>query len=85
MTIQTKYIFIIILFSFFVSIFISFNYVNKYDKLNSDLDRHRMIKDNIVGDTYTDLRVIGSFSKNYQYRNMFSYIITLSYRKANPT
>jgi len=50
MTIQTKYIFIIILFSFFISIFISFNYVNKYDKLNSDLDRHRMIKDNIVGD-----------------------------------
>lgn len=50
MTIQTKYIFIIILFIFFISIFISFNYVNKYDKLNSDLDRHRMIKDNIVGD-----------------------------------
>ena len=50
MRIQTKYIFIIILFSFFISIFVSFNYVNKYDKLNSDLDRHKMIKDNIAGD-----------------------------------
>ena len=50
MTIQTKYTFIIILFGFFISIFISFNYVNKYDKLNSDQDRLRIVKDNIARD-----------------------------------
>jgi hypothetical protein len=58
-----------------------------------DIDRHnsvvkeivKIIKDNITGDTYTDLRVIGSFSKNFQYRNMFSYIVTISYRKADPS
>ena len=58
-----------------------------------NIDRHNsvvkeivnIIKDNVVGTTYTDLRVIGSFSRNYQYRNMFSYIITLSYRKADPS
>lgn len=57
-----------------------------------DINRHnsvvkeivKIIKDNIVGDNYTDLRVIGSFSKNYQYRNMFSYVVTISYRKADP-
>lgn len=57
-----------------------------------DIKRHnsvvkeivKIIKDNIVGDNYTDLRVIGSFSKNYQYRNMFSYVVTISYRKADP-
>ena len=57
-----------------------------------DIDRHnsvvkeivKIIKDNITGDTYTDLRVIGSFSKNFQYRNMFSYVLTLSYRKSDP-
>jgi|TARA_R110000824_G_scaffold264023_1_gene452824 hypothetical protein len=58
-----------------------------------DIDRHnsvvkeivKIIKDNITGDTYTDLRVIGSFSKNFQYRNMFSYVVTISYRKADPS
>ena len=58
-----------------------------------DIDRHnnvvkeivKIIKDNIVGTTYTDLRVTGSYSRNFQYRNMFSYVLTLSYRKANPT
>jgi hypothetical protein len=57
-----------------------------------DIKRHnsvvkeivKIIKDNIVGDNYTDLRIIGSFSKNYQYRNMFSYVVTISYRKADP-
>ena len=58
-----------------------------------DIDRHndvvkevvKIIKDNIVGTTYTDLRVIGSFSRNFQFRNMYDYVITVSYRKANPT
>jgi hypothetical protein len=58
-----------------------------------DIKRHnkvvkevvKIIKDNIVGTTYTDLRVIGSFSRNYQYRNMFSYVVTLSYRKIDPS
>ena len=58
-----------------------------------DIERHnrvvkeivKIIKDNIVGTTYTDLRVIGSFSRNYQYRNMFSYVLTLSYRKSDPS
>lgn len=57
-----------------------------------NIDRHnkvvkevvKVIKDNIVGTTYTDLRVIGSFSRNFQFRNMFDYVITISYRKANP-
>jgi hypothetical protein len=57
-----------------------------------DIDRHnnvvkeivKIIKDNIVGTTYTDLRVVGSYSRNFQYRNMFSYVLTLSYRKADP-
>jgi|TARA_B110001454_G_scaffold72917_1_gene70635 hypothetical protein len=57
-----------------------------------DIDRHnnvvkeivKIIKDNIVGTTYTDLRVVGSYSRNFQYRNMFSYVLTLSYRKSDP-
>jgi hypothetical protein len=57
-----------------------------------NIDRHnsvvkeivKIIKENIVGTTYTDLRVIGSYSRNFQYRNMFSYVLTLSYRKADP-
>jgi hypothetical protein len=44
----------------------------------------KIIKDNIVGTTYTDLRVVGSYSRNFQYRNMFSYVLTLSYRKSDP-
>ena len=58
-----------------------------------DIKRHnevvkrvgKLIKDNITGTTYTDLRVVGSYSKNYQYRNMYSYVLTLSYRKADPS
>jgi len=57
-----------------------------------DIDRHnnvvkeivKIIKDNIVGTTYTDLRVTGSYSRNFQYRNMFSYVLHLSYRKSDP-
>jgi hypothetical protein len=57
-----------------------------------DIDRHnnvvkeivKIIKNNITGTTYTDLRVTGSYSRNFQYRNMFSYVLTLSYRKADP-
>lgn len=57
-----------------------------------DIDRHnnvvkeivKIIKDNIVGTTYTDLRVVGSYSRNFQYRNMYSYVITISYRKSDP-
>ena len=58
-----------------------------------DIDRHnsvvkeivKIIKDNITGTTYTDLRVISSFSKNYAYRNMYSYVVTISYRKSDPS
>jgi hypothetical protein len=57
-----------------------------------DIKRHnkvvkeivKIIKDNIVGTTYTDLRVVGSYSRNFQYRNMYSYVITISYRKSDP-
>ena len=57
-----------------------------------DIDRHnsvvkeiaKIIKDNITGSTYTDLRIISSLSKNFQYRNMFSYVLTISYRKSDP-
>ena len=44
----------------------------------------KLVKENITGTAYTDLRVIGSYSKNYKYRNMYSYVLTLSYRKADP-
>ncbi len=57
-----------------------------------NIDRHnevckkvvQIIKDNITGVGYTDLRIISSFSKNYLYRNMYNYVITLSFRKADP-
>ena len=38
----------------------------------------KIIKDNITGTTYTDLRVIGSFSKNFAYRNMYSCLLYTS-------
>jgi len=58
-----------------------------------DIKRHnkvvkeivKILKNNIVGNTYTDLRVIGSFSRNFQFRNMYSYIVNVSYRKADPS
>ena len=58
-----------------------------------DIKRHnevvkkvvQVVKDNITGDNYTDLRVIGSYSRNYMYRNMYSYILTLSMREGDPT
>jgi hypothetical protein len=56
--------------------------IKRHDKVVKEVVK--IIKDNIVGTTYTDLRVIGSFSRNFQYRNMYSYVLTLSYRKANP-
>ena len=57
-----------------------------------DIKRHnevvkkvtKLIKDNITGTNYTDLRIMSSFSKNYLFRNMFSYVLTLSIRKADP-
>ena len=57
-----------------------------------DIDRHnnvvkeivKIIKNNITGTTYTDLRVTGSYSRNFQFRNMFSYVLTVSYRKSDP-
>ena len=56
--------------------------IKRHDKVVKEVVK--IIKDNIVGTSYTDLRIIGSFSRNFQYRNMYSYVITLSYRKANP-
>jgi hypothetical protein len=58
-----------------------------------DIKRHnsvvkeivKIIKDNITGTNYTDLRVIASFSKNFAYRNMYSYVLTISYRKSDPS
>jgi hypothetical protein len=57
-----------------------------------NIDRHNsvvkeiveIIKDNIVNSTYnyTDLRVIGTFSRNFKMRNMFNYVVTLSYRRS---
>jgi len=57
-----------------------------------DITRHnevvkkvsQLIKDNLTGTNYADLRIISSYSKNYLYRNMYSYILTLSIRKADP-
>jgi len=56
-----------------------------------DIKRHnevvkkvtQIIKDNLTGTNYADLRVISSYSKNYLYRNMYRYILTLSVRKAD--
>ena len=58
-----------------------------------DIKRHNevvkkvvnVIKDNITGTNYTDLRVIGSYSKNYRFLNMYAYVLTLSFRKSDPT
>ena len=58
-----------------------------------DIKRHnevvkkvvQVVKDNITGDNYADLRVIGSYSRNYMYRNMYSYVLTLSMREGDPT
>ena len=58
-----------------------------------DIKRHNevvkkvvnVIKDNIIGTNYTDLRVIGSYSNNYLYRNMYSYVLTISFRKSDPS
>ncbi len=57
-----------------------------------NIDRHNdvvkeivsIIKANIVNSTYnyTDLRVIGTFSRNFKFRNMFNYVVTLSYRRS---
>lgn len=56
--------------------------IKRHDKVVKEVVK--IIKENITGTSYTDLRVIGSFSRNFQYRNMYSYVLTLSYRKANP-
>ena len=57
--------------------------IKRHDKVVKEVVK--IIKDNIVGTTYTDLRVIGSFSRNFQFRNMFDYVITISYRKSDPS
>lgn len=54
-----------------------------------NIDRHndvvkqivKLIKDNVVGTNYTDLRILTAYSRNFQFRNMFDYVITISYRK----
>jgi len=56
--------------------------IKRHDKVVKEVVK--IIKENITGTSYTDLRVIGSFSRNYLFRNMYSYVLTLSYRKANP-
>ena len=56
--------------------------IKRHDKVVKEVVE--IIKENITGTSYTDLRVIGSFSRNYLFRNMYSYVLTLSYRKANP-
>lgn len=57
-----------------------------------NIDRHNsvvkeivtIIKKNIVNSdyNYTDLRIIGAFSRNYKFRNYFNYVITVSYRQS---
>ena len=56
--------------------------IKRHDKVVKEVVK--IIKDNMVGTTYTDLRVVASYSRNFQFRNMFDYVVTLSYRKANP-
>ena len=56
--------------------------IKRHDKVVKEVVK--IIKENITGTSYTDLRVIGSFSRNYLFRNMYSFVLTLSYRKANP-
>ena len=57
--------------------------IKRHDKVVKEVVK--IIKENITGTTYTDLRLVGSYSRNFQYRNMFSYVITISYRKADPS
>ena len=59
-----------------------------------NIDRHNdvvkeivdIVKKNIVNSdfNYTDLRIIGAFSRNYKFRNYFNYVITISYRQSLP-
>ena len=56
--------------------------IKRHDKVVKEVVK--IIKDNMVGTNYTDLRVVASYSRNFQFRNMFDYVVTLSYRKANP-
>jgi|TARA_R110000824_G_C15195672_1_gene675230 hypothetical protein len=57
--------------------------IKRHDKVVKEVVK--IIKENMTGTTYTDLRLVGSYSRNFQYRNMFSYVITISYRKADPS
>tara|TARA_R110002012_G_C11673802_1_gene613397 strand:- start:10887 stop:11306 length:420 start_codon:yes stop_codon:yes gene_type:complete len=37
------------------------------------------------GSSYTDLRVISSYTRNQYMRNMFNHVLTVSIRKTNPS
>ena len=57
------------------------------DERHNDIVKEtiKIIKDNIRGgETYTDLRVTASYSRNQYMRNMFNHVVTISLRKMNP-
>ncbi len=66
MQIREKYIFFTILLSFLISIFISFNFINKFDRLTSDLQRHMMIKDTVRGEWDKANELIEIKEKNFK-------------------
>ena len=57
-----------------------------------NLDRHnvimkelaRIIKDQIRRDGFIDLRIVGTIPLSRLYRNMFSHMIRITFRKMNP-
>ena len=46
----------------------------------------RIIKAKIRGgNDYTDIRIIASYTRNQYMRNMFNHVLTISFRKLNPS
>ena len=46
----------------------------------------KIIKEKIRGgNDYTDIRIIASYTRNQYMRNMFNHVLTISFRKLNPS
>ena len=52
MFLNKQKIYLVIILGFFISLIISNNYLNSYDKTSSKNNSHLMIKESIVGDWY---------------------------------
>ena len=52
MSLNKQKIYLVIFLGFFISLIISNNYLNSYDKTSSNNNSHLMIKESIGGDWY---------------------------------